>query len=117
MTWLLTGGAGYIGSHIVCALRATGRDVVVLDALSTGYPHRLPLAVPFDPGISSRPQGRGSGAASTPHHGCHPPRREEICQCLGRLASPAAEGETMSSARRVDPREASARSYSVPACP
>lgn len=47
MTWLLTGGAGYIGSHIVCALRATGRDVVVLDDLSTGYPHRLPPAVPL----------------------------------------------------------------------
>lgn len=47
MTWLLTGGAGYIGSHIACALRATGRDVVILDDLSTGYPHRLPSAVPL----------------------------------------------------------------------
>jgi UDP-glucose 4-epimerase len=47
MTWLLTGGAGYIGSHIACALRAIGRDVVVLDDLSTGYAHRLPSAVPL----------------------------------------------------------------------
>jgi UDP-glucose 4-epimerase len=47
MTWLLTGGAGYIGSHIACALRDTGRDVVVLDDLSTGHPHRLPTAVPL----------------------------------------------------------------------
>jgi UDP-glucose 4-epimerase len=47
MTWLLTGGAGYIGSHIACELLATGRDVVVLDDLSTGYPHRLPPAVPL----------------------------------------------------------------------
>lgn len=47
MTWLLTGGAGYIGSHIAFALRATGRDVVILDDLSTGYPHRLPPAVPL----------------------------------------------------------------------
>ncbi|MGH3771848.1 MAG: NAD-dependent epimerase/dehydratase family protein [Pseudonocardiaceae bacterium] len=47
MTWLLTGGAGYIGSHIAYALRATGRDVVVLDDLSTGYPHRLPPAAPL----------------------------------------------------------------------
>ena len=47
MTWLLTGGAGYIGSHIACALRATGRDVVVLDDLSTGYAHRLPSAIPL----------------------------------------------------------------------
>lgn len=47
MTWLLTGGAGYIGSHIACALRATGRDVVILDDLSTGYPDRLPPAAPL----------------------------------------------------------------------
>tara|TARA_R110000787_G_scaffold89306_4_gene189145 strand:- start:1147 stop:2148 length:1002 start_codon:yes stop_codon:yes gene_type:complete len=33
---LVTGGAGYIGSHTVFALRARGIDVVVLDNLSTG---------------------------------------------------------------------------------
>ncbi len=33
---LVTGGAGYIGSHTVRALRATGRDVVVLDSLELG---------------------------------------------------------------------------------
>jgi UDP-glucose 4-epimerase len=35
-TWMLTGGAGYIGAHVARALRASGRDVVVLDDLSTG---------------------------------------------------------------------------------
>ncbi len=35
-TVLVTGGAGYIGSHTVRALRATGRDVVVLDSLELG---------------------------------------------------------------------------------
>ncbi len=34
---LVVGGAGYIGSHVVKALVETGRDVVVLDNLSTGY--------------------------------------------------------------------------------
>jgi UDP-glucose 4-epimerase len=36
MTWLLTGGAGYIGSHIILAFKAANIDVVVLDDLSTG---------------------------------------------------------------------------------
>ena len=34
---LVTGGAGYIGSHAVKALLAAGHDVVVLDNLSTGF--------------------------------------------------------------------------------
>jgi UDP-glucose 4-epimerase len=37
MTVLVTGGAGYIGSQTVRALRDRGRDVVVLDDLSTGH--------------------------------------------------------------------------------
>jgi UDP-glucose 4-epimerase len=37
MTILVTGGAGYIGSHMVLALTEQGEDVVVLDNLSTGY--------------------------------------------------------------------------------
>ncbi|MFT3905550.1 MAG: UDP-glucose 4-epimerase GalE [Steroidobacteraceae bacterium] len=34
---LVTGGAGYIGSHVVLQLRARGENVVVLDNLSTGF--------------------------------------------------------------------------------
>lgn len=37
MTVLVTGGAGYIGSHMVLALVDAGQDVVVLDDLSTGF--------------------------------------------------------------------------------
>ncbi len=37
MSILVTGGAGYIGSHMVLALTDQGEDVVVLDNLSTGY--------------------------------------------------------------------------------
>jgi UDP-glucose 4-epimerase len=41
MTWLVTGGAGYIGAHVVDAMRAAGERVVVLDDLSTGVQKRL----------------------------------------------------------------------------
>ncbi len=37
MTILVTGGAGYIGSHTVRMLRGRGRDVVVLDTLELGH--------------------------------------------------------------------------------
>ena len=37
MTVLVTGGAGYIGSHMVLALADAGQPVVVLDNLSTGF--------------------------------------------------------------------------------
>jgi UDP-glucose 4-epimerase len=45
MTWLLTGGAGYIGAHVLRSLRASGRGVVVLDDLSTGLARKVPHGV------------------------------------------------------------------------
>ena len=46
-TTLITGGAGYIGSHAVLALRQAGRRVVVLDDLSTGSRRVVPQGVTF----------------------------------------------------------------------
>lgn len=42
MTWLISGGAGYIGAHIAIALRRAGLEVLALDDLSTGLRSRLP---------------------------------------------------------------------------
>src|SRR5579884_2413370 len=47
MTVLVTGGAGYIGSHMVHALIDAGESVVVLDNLSTGFRFLLPSKVPL----------------------------------------------------------------------
>ena len=44
---LVTGGAGYIGSHAVLALRDAGWDIVVIDDLSNGTRKAVPEAVPF----------------------------------------------------------------------
>src|SRR6266481_5578394 len=45
MTILVTGGAGYIGSHMVHALVESGESVVVLDNLSTGFKWAVPRGV------------------------------------------------------------------------
>jgi UDP-glucose 4-epimerase len=47
MTVLVTGGAGYIGSHLVHALAEAGESVVVIDNLSTGFSAFLPEGVPL----------------------------------------------------------------------
>ena len=47
MTWLVTGGAGYIGAHVVRAFLADGIDVVVIDDLSSGKAEFVPDGVPF----------------------------------------------------------------------
>ncbi len=47
MTVLVTGGAGYIGSHMVLELIDAGESVVVLDNLSTGFRWAVPDEVPL----------------------------------------------------------------------
>lgn len=47
MRWLVTGGAGYIGAHVLRALLASGEDAVVIDDLSTGNRTRVPSTIPF----------------------------------------------------------------------
>ncbi|MFF5364271.1 UDP-glucose 4-epimerase GalE [Streptomyces scabiei] len=50
MTWLITGGAGYIGAHVVRAMLDAGEETVVYDDLSTGVAERVPDGVPLEIG-------------------------------------------------------------------
>jgi UDP-glucose 4-epimerase len=52
MSVLVTGGAGYIGSHMVFELLDAGEHVVVLDDLSTGFRRAVPESVPLIVGDS-----------------------------------------------------------------
>ncbi|QIB42469.1 UDP-glucose 4-epimerase GalE [Streptomyces aureoverticillatus] len=52
MTWLITGGAGYIGAHVARAMAGSGERVVVLDDVSSGMPERLPADIPLIRGTS-----------------------------------------------------------------
>jgi UDP-glucose 4-epimerase len=47
MKILVTGGAGYIGSHMIHALLEVGESVIVLDNLSTGFKWAIPSGVEF----------------------------------------------------------------------
>ncbi|MFF3846118.1 UDP-glucose 4-epimerase GalE [Streptomyces sp. NPDC002328] len=56
MTWLITGGAGYIGAHVARAMTEAGEHTVVLDDLSAGLPARLPPGTPLVTGSVSDPR-------------------------------------------------------------
>jgi UDP-glucose 4-epimerase len=47
MKWLITGGAGYIGAHIVRAMIDDGKEVIVLNDESTGNRQKLPTGIDF----------------------------------------------------------------------
>jgi UDP-glucose 4-epimerase len=47
MTWLITGGAGYIGAHVAHAMADAGERVVALDDMSAAVPARLPAGIPL----------------------------------------------------------------------
>jgi UDP-glucose 4-epimerase len=53
MTWLVTGGAGYIGSHVARALQGDGEDVLVLDDLSSGHQEFVAAGTPLVQGSTT----------------------------------------------------------------
>jgi UDP-glucose 4-epimerase len=67
---LVTGGAGYIGSHAVRALREAGHDVTVLDDLSQGHRASVPPDVPMvtaDLGDAAALERAAAGAEAVMH--------------------------------------------------
>ncbi|MGP4084650.1 UDP-glucose 4-epimerase GalE [Streptomyces sp. KR55] len=65
MTWLITGGAGYIGAHVVRAMTEAGEQAVVYDDLSTGIAERVPDGVPLV--VGSTLDGELLGRVLTEH--------------------------------------------------
>jgi len=47
MSVLITGGAGYIGSHMAHTLAGAGESIAIIDNLSTGVEKNMPAGVPF----------------------------------------------------------------------
>ena len=47
MTWMVTGGAGYIGAHVVRAFEKAGIPAVVIDDLSSGHREFVGAQTPF----------------------------------------------------------------------
>ena len=65
-TWLVTGGAGYIGAHVIRALQAAGMKPVVIDDLSRGLARRIPADVPL---VQARIQDRVAVSQAIRDHG------------------------------------------------
>jgi UDP-glucose 4-epimerase len=63
---LVTGGAGYIGSHAVRALLDDGHTVVVLDDLSAGHPQALPTGISL---VRARVHDRETVTSALSDHG------------------------------------------------
>ena len=121
MSWLVTGGAGYIGSHVTQAMCDAGIPVVVIDDLSTGFAEFVAPTATFVEGtlldgelvgrvklaecsfemdgdsllVSLKKAAGEGGAASGPH----PKRKKALLEETARVAQLTAELEAASASR------------------
>ena len=87
MSWLVTGGAGYIGSHVVQALAEAGMSPVVIDDLSVGPRVVRARRRAVRRGEPARRTARRRGHAARPPGGRRdPPGRLQVRRGLGRAA-------------------------------
>ena len=109
MTVLVTGGAGYIGSHTVRALRDAGREVVVLDSLELGRVEAL-LGAPFVARRHPRRRPRPPGVRRPRRHGDRPLRRLQVRRRVDAVAGQVLAATTSTA------RPRSSRRRCAPAC-
>ena len=89
MRVLVTGGAGFVGSHVVDLLVAGGHEVVVLDSLVAAAPDRVPAAaqlVAAETTPSASRQWRDMAARKLPELDRHIAQaqalRQAVADCL-----------------------------------
>ena len=71
MRVMVTGGAGFVGSHMVDRLVARGDDVLVVDDLSTGSASNLPPGVELEEMDVASPRLLDVASAWRPEAVCH----------------------------------------------
>src|SRR5215470_12881180 len=90
MRTLVTGGAGFIGSHVTDALLGSGDEVAVLDDLSRGRPARLDPSVElFHTGITDAEALAGVVDQTKPQLICHFAAQIDVRRSVGAPAADA----------------------------
>ncbi len=87
---MVTGGAGFVGSHVVDRLLAGGHGVLVVDDLSTGSASNLPRRADLEEMDVASPKLRGVAAAWRP---------EAVCHAAAQPSVPASTSDPMLDAR------------------